>query len=125
MIDTRDIASVTATVLTDDGHENETHLLTGPEALTFEQIADTLSTVTETEVTYVEIPPEDLKQGMIERGQPEWLADTFVDLQASFGEGAGDTVTDTVAAVTDEPPHSFEDFAADHAEHFRAQGTDA
>lgn len=46
MIDTRDVGGVAAAVLAAEGHEGRTYLLTGPEAITYGQVADALSEVT-------------------------------------------------------------------------------
>ena len=43
-IDARDIADVAAACLTEDGHEGNGYHLTGPQAVTFDQVADLLST---------------------------------------------------------------------------------
>ncbi|HEY1370488.1 MAG TPA: NmrA family NAD(P)-binding protein [Gaiellaceae bacterium] len=40
MIDPRDVGRVGATVLTGDGHEGHTYVLTGPEAIGYEQVAE-------------------------------------------------------------------------------------
>ena len=71
MIDTRDIAVVAATVLTENGHEGKKYKLTGPEVLTYAQIVETLSEVTGTEITYRELSPEAAKQRLLDQGRPE------------------------------------------------------
>jgi uncharacterized protein YbjT (DUF2867 family) len=45
MVDTRDVAAVAATVLTTAGHEGQTYDVTGPEALSYEDVAAKLSQV--------------------------------------------------------------------------------
>ena len=42
-VDPRDVAEVAAAALADDGHDGRAYTLTGPEAITFEQIAQDLS----------------------------------------------------------------------------------
>jgi uncharacterized protein YbjT (DUF2867 family) len=58
MIDPRDVAAVAAVALTADGHEGQTHVLTGPDAITYEDIARELSTATGRHVEFVDVPDE-------------------------------------------------------------------
>jgi uncharacterized protein YbjT (DUF2867 family) len=46
VVDVRDIAAVAAQVLTEDGYEGETYELTGPDALSHEEMVGLLSTAT-------------------------------------------------------------------------------
>ena len=125
MVDARDVASVAATVLAEDGHDGEAYLLTGPETLTFTRVAAILSEAIGTDVAYEALPPGTVRERIVGLGQPAWLADVLVALQVAYGEGAGSAVTDTVESVTGSPPRSFEAFARDHAARFRAHRIDA
>ena len=62
IIDARDVAEAVATVLTSDGHEGKSYLLTGPESISVHDVADTLSRVLGNEVKYVNVPPEGAKR---------------------------------------------------------------
>ena len=55
VIDIRDIADVAAAVLTSDGHEGRTYILTGPEAFSMGELAAKLSSVLGKEVRYVNV----------------------------------------------------------------------
>jgi uncharacterized protein YbjT (DUF2867 family) len=50
MIDPRDVAAVAAIALTGEGHRGKTYTLTGPEAVTFDQVAQQLSELTGTQI---------------------------------------------------------------------------
>ena len=69
-------------------------------------------------MSYVHVPPEYAKKQMLADGVPRWLADDMIILFASFREGYGAGVTDTVAEVTKRKPHTFRQFAKDHARAF-------
>ena len=58
MIDVRDIADVAVSVLTEDGHEGKTYNLTGPESISFHDVAAGLSKVLGKHVDYVNVPLE-------------------------------------------------------------------
>ncbi|HET9255187.1 MAG TPA: SDR family oxidoreductase [Pseudonocardiaceae bacterium] len=115
MIDPRDVATVAAVVLTGDGHEGRTYSLTGPEALTYHDVARELSAVTGRSVNYVGISDSVAREAMVGDGLPEWLADQIVLLWGALRRGAVATTTDVFRALTGHEPRTFADFARDFA----------
>jgi hypothetical protein len=66
---------------------------------------------------FQEIPPEVAKQGMIQAGFPEALADGFLSMQAeSYGQSG--LVSNTVEQVLGRPALTFAEWAAEHAAAF-------
>jgi uncharacterized protein YbjT (DUF2867 family) len=120
MLDPRDVAAVAATVLTEDGHDGETYALTGPAAITYAEIAATLSEVTGRDVEYVDVPLEAARAGMLEAGLPGYLVDFLTTLFPVLREGAAAETTDTVRTLTGSDPRSFAEWARDHASAFGA-----
>ena len=118
MIDVRDIVDVAVKVLTEDGHEGKTYDLTGPESISFHDVAARLSEALGKQVDYVNVPLEAAREGMIGMGVPEWVADAFGEYFTVFSEGYGDFATDDVQLVTGNPARSFEAFARDFAQVF-------
>ena len=118
-VDVRDIAAVGAASLTEDGHENQTYPVTGGEAQSCGEIAETLSDVAGKTVTYVDIPLEAAKEGMVSAGMPEKLAELMNELYALGPAGHLVCAVDTVEKVTGRPPRSFRQFAEDYATAFR------
>ncbi len=117
-IDVRDIAEVTATVLTGDGHENKTYDLTGPESLTFHDVARIIGDERGKAVTYVPITPEAAEAAMREQGMPEWSARALAEIQALFGTGAYADVLPDAEQLLGRKPRSFTEFVRDHIEAF-------
>ncbi len=115
LVDVRDIAAVAVKALTASGHEGKTYILTGPEPLSYAQVAEELSMVCGKKVHYVNVPPEAAKQGMVQAGMPAWLADALLELYDVWRKGFGATVTETIREVTGQAPRSFAQFAKDHA----------
>lgn len=113
-VDVRDVAEVAAHVLTSDGHDGRTYTVTGPEALTYDDVAERLSKVLGREVRYVDIPPERARTAMLESGLPEWLAEGLLELAANYRAGAAAAVTDEVQKATGRPARSIDEFLADH-----------
>jgi uncharacterized protein YbjT (DUF2867 family) len=119
LVDVRDIAEVAKVVLTGGGHEGRTYELTGPESLSFHDVATTLSAVLGKPITYIDVPPEAARDSMLKAGNPEWNARAVAELMAHFGTGAAARTTDTVERVTSKAPITFDQFARDHAAAFR------
>jgi uncharacterized protein YbjT (DUF2867 family) len=122
MVDGRDVAAVAAAALTEEGHEGATYAITGPEALSFTQAAEVLSAVLGTRVSYVDLPPEDVRQGMLDEGLPGWLIEDMIWLFQAFSGDQGATVTDVVRRIGKREPRTFADFARENAAMFRATG---
>lgn len=114
LVDARDIAAVAVAALTESGNENQTYVLTGPEALSYGELAERFSTVLGKPVTYVNVSPEAARQAMVGAGTPEWLADDLLFLMATFAVGQGEIVTKAVADVAHKQPISFEQFVTDY-----------
>ena len=118
MIDVRDIAECAAAVLTSDRHVGETYVLTGPQAVSFHDVADALSGALNKPVTYINVPNEALLQSMTEMGFPEWTAQGFAELMDGFKDGFAKEATDNVQRLTGHPARSVETFAHDFAGFF-------
>ena len=117
-IDIRDIAAVAAKVLTEDGHISEAYTLTGPEALSNAQIAEKLSDLVGREISFVNLPPEQLKQALLSAGIPDWSADALIDLQRLYREGGAATVTQEVERLLGRKPTGYSRFLSDYRSAF-------
>ncbi len=120
-IDTRDIAAVAAQVLTCPGHQGNSYMLTGPEALSAAEVAERLSAAVGRQVRYVDLPPDAFRQALAGAGLPGWLADALIEGNTLLAAGHGAGVTGEVAKLTGRPPRTFEQFAADHRIAFGGQ----
>ena len=60
-VDIRDIAMVAATALTEDGHQGKIYGLTGPEALTHQDMAQQLADVLHRPIKFVDVPPQAMR----------------------------------------------------------------
>ena len=99
-----DIADVAAVVLRDPGpHAGATYDLTGPEALTLDEVAQVVSEVTGTPTRY---EPETLEQAYASRasyGAPDWQVDAWVSTYTAIAAGELATVSDAVPRLTGHP----------------------
>ena len=113
-VDIRDICAIAAKALVEDGHEGKTYVITGPEALTFQQVAETLSNVLGREIRYIDVPLSVAADGMRKAGMPDWNVRIVSELLDYFASGAAATVSDAVPRLLGRPAISFEQFVKDH-----------
>lgn len=110
-VDARDVAAVATVCLTEAGHENQSYVLTGSQAITFDDIANIFAKILDRSVMYVDLPPADLKAARLANGEPEWYLDAELALFACWKEGAGFRITNTIADLTHRSATSYEEFA--------------
>ena len=121
MIDPRDVGAAAAAVLASDEHDGLTYVLTGPEAITYSQVAAKLSAAIGRPVEFVDVPDDAARQGMVEAGMPDFVADQVVNIFEMLRQGVADRVTDTFASLTGAAPRDFAEFASDHARLFEPE----
>jgi uncharacterized protein YbjT (DUF2867 family) len=114
IIDTRDVAAVAAACLTRPGHEGQTYQLTGPEPLSFQQVARSLTTGLGRPITYIDPPAEAYQQALLSMGMPPWFGDALVALFGIYSTGAAALVTADVQQITGREPCSFDQFVHDY-----------
>lgn len=120
MVDVRDVAEIAAKVLTDepDRHHGKVYMPTGPEAVSFAQVAAQLHEATGNDVSYVAVPDDAARRAMLDAGLSEWLVGMLVEYGRAYSTGWGDFTTNHVEEVLARQPRSFADFARDHATAF-------
>ena len=119
MVDARDVAAVAVAALTTDGHVGKTYTITGPAALSFQEVAQTLSEATDRSVTYQDMPLATVQHALVATGIPAWLVEVRMEFATALRDGYAAVVTDTVQAVTGQPARTFDAFAHEHAALFR------
>jgi uncharacterized protein YbjT (DUF2867 family) len=120
-VDARDIAAVIVAALTEpvDRHAGQIHLVTGPAAMTFDQVAETCSRVAATPVRYVNLSDEQLRAALVASGQSEWQVIALIELNTYARQGHASVVTDTVERIGGRPARTLEQWFQDHAPAFR------
>ncbi|HKA17038.1 MAG TPA: SDR family oxidoreductase [Blastocatellia bacterium] len=114
-VDVRDLAAVAVKALKDPGHEGKVYSLSGPEALTYDDIATELTKVLGRTISHINLSPSDLKNGMIAAGTPEWFTDMLLDLERYYREQRASIITGDIKKVTGRDPIKFEQYARDYA----------
>jgi uncharacterized protein YbjT (DUF2867 family) len=118
MIDVRDIADAALAVITGEGYEGQEFILTGPEAISFNDVAEIFSKVLDKEVKYVNVPGDASFRSMVGMGMPEWIAKGYVELSEGFRKNFAGRTTKNVEILTGHPARSFEQFAHDFVQVF-------
>jgi uncharacterized protein YbjT (DUF2867 family) len=124
-IDARDIAAVTAAILTDNNnhgtsqqYKNKTYDITGQDALSYGQVADILSNEVGKKISYIDISEDDARKGMKQVGVDDWSINIMIELFRIIRAGYGSETNTAVEHIIGRKPLPFAQFARDYAESF-------
>ncbi len=115
MIDTRDVGKVIAKVLSEEGHSSMNYEITGPEILSFYDVAETFSNALNKTVSYIDLPMPAYKEILSNFLINQWHLDAVIDLFEGIREGGIEEKTNTYEALMGEPPKSLEEFIIEHS----------
>jgi uncharacterized protein YbjT (DUF2867 family) len=119
-VDARDIAAIAVKALVDgDKHYNKTYMITGPEALSYDQAAEILSNAIGKKIDYVNITEKETREALKETDMDDWLINTILDLYTAYRKGYASEVSSAVEEVTGRKATTFVEFARDYADVFR------
>ena len=96
-------------------------MITGPEALTYADVAEKLSAALGKSVTYVDVSLETAKRAILDGGAPEWFAEGQMEQFRFRWQGKQSRVTSTITDVAKKEPTTFLDFAREFAPYFRGE----
>jgi uncharacterized protein YbjT (DUF2867 family) len=115
-VDAADIAAVAVETLLNPGaHAGARYALTGPQAITFDDVAATIAAVSGQPVVYKDIDQEAWINGAVAAGLPADYAVMLRWLTGAIIAGDGSEPTGDIEAVAGRPPASFEAFARRNA----------
>ena len=113
MADTCDVAAVAAVALTEPGHAGAEYDVTGPQALSYADVAAKLTAAMRRPITYIDAPDDAVRQALLGAGLSEWFVGALVGLYQDYRRsgtgGYAAQVTDTVHRLTGRPPRSLDD----------------
>lgn len=110
-IDAGDIAAVAAKALTTPDFPNGDLILTGPEALSYDQVAGILSNTLGRKIVHRRLTESELGQRFAGQGMALEYAAVLAAMDTAIAAGAEDRLTGEVLRVTGHTPTSFEEFA--------------
>jgi len=118
LVDGRDLAMVAATVLASSEHDDRIYTLTGPQSLSFAEVAAIFSEVLGRSIRYADVPVEAYHEQLVGNGVPHWVADDLRVLSRAFRRGYTGPVTTDVTQVTGRAACPLFAFLQDHASSF-------
>jgi uncharacterized protein YbjT (DUF2867 family) len=111
VVDLRDVVDCAEESVLSEWADNKTFTLTGPESISFHEIADRLSTMMGRLVGYVAVFPEWVEQSVRAMRLGGWYGQVMADLCRAYSENWGDVITGDIALITGRRPRSFDVFA--------------
>ncbi|RKS08830.1 uncharacterized protein YbjT (DUF2867 family) [Nocardiopsis sp. Huas11] len=113
-VDADDIAAVAVRALTDDRAPDTDLVLTGPEALSYDDVAAIMTETTGRPVVHTRVSPESMRERLAAEIPPEFAA-LLAGMDLAIAAGAEDRTTDTVLRLTGRPPTDLRTVAAREA----------
>jgi uncharacterized protein YbjT (DUF2867 family) len=104
----RDVAAVASVVLLDPAaHADRTYELTGPEALTLDEVADVLSDVTGRRHRFVDETMDEARASRSHYGAPDWLVDAWISTYTAIRDGELEAVSEDIPRLLGRRATSF------------------
>lgn len=112
-IDCRDIAAAAAVVLQDPQYLGQALELTGPVALTYQQVANMMTAILGTPISYAKPSFLRFRRVMLKRGIPKEFVNVMVMLYLITRLGHANHITNTLPQVIGRSAHTMQDFITD------------
>lgn len=118
LVDTRDVGAAAAVVLDNPAaHAGKAYALTGPVALSYDEVATVLATVAGHAVTYEPVMPEDFESRLLAAGIPDWRAFDLAHIASAYS-AAENAVSPDLPMLLGRKPRSLAEFLEDHRNAF-------
>jgi uncharacterized protein YbjT (DUF2867 family) len=119
MIDARDVAAAAAAIVAAPApHASKTYWLTGPDLVTYDDVAKALTDALGHPVEYRRIPPDEHREMMIRAGLPEPVATSNAQAFGLIAQGDAAWLSDDVESLTGSRPRDLRTFIADNVRAF-------
>ena len=114
LVDTRDVGAAAAMVLSDPAaHAGKEYALTGPIAVSYEEVAKALAAIAGRAVTYEAVAPLEFEDRLRTGGMPEWRAYDLAHIALAYG-ASENVVSPDLAMLLGRQPGSLFEFLEDH-----------
>jgi uncharacterized protein YbjT (DUF2867 family) len=113
-----DVAAVAARALVDAAHAGQTYMLTGPQSITQREKVRVIGHAINRNVTWQEVPPEQVRQAMLAQGVSPDVPDRMLGYLSECVEKPGPS-SDSVQRLLQRPALTFAEWATEHAAEFR------
>jgi uncharacterized protein YbjT (DUF2867 family) len=113
-IDAGDIAAVAAEALTSRSFPSSDRVLTGPQLLTYDHVAEIISSAAQYPVHHRRLSETELAQRLTANGMPASYAAFLASLDTQIASGSEAHLTEEVLQITLHATKTFEAFADEH-----------
>jgi len=118
-ISAKDVANFVTKCIVDGVQKNSINDITGPEALTGQQIAKILTDNLKKQVNYVSSLPDEFRTFISQEGVPAVKSDDLRDLFEWYSKGNGNRVTNDFETVVGTKPRTFAQFVQENLARFQ------
>ncbi len=115
-----DCARAAAAALSSDDASNSVLDITGPKAVSYEELAKIVTRITGKPIKVLDMPASDFKGALVAAGQPEAYANLFLSFDLAAKQGTMATVTSAVRDLAGSEPTTLENFLSAHKQAFIA-----
>ncbi len=109
-ISAEDIANCAGKLLTAPQIKNTDYILTGPEAISYDVVAETLSHHLGRTIEHKRLTSDGIAKRFRDLGFPDDYARALASMDETIATGSEDRVTDNVQVITGQAPTSFDTF---------------
>lgn len=113
-----DIAAVTIEALTTERYVGQSLPVTGPEALSYAQMASRIAAAVGRPIRFEAISDDRERNKMAERGESPEIIDAHISICCAIREGRLAAVTDTVARILGRKPLTFDQWVQENTRAF-------
>ncbi len=99
----------------DGRHHGKAYNITGPEAISYGDVARILSEQLRKKISYVNISEDDARKGMKDTGADDWTINYMMELFNIIRVGYLSQVSSVIEDVTEIKPISLSQFAKDYS----------
>jgi uncharacterized protein YbjT (DUF2867 family) len=119
-VDARDVGEVAAVALTEPGHADRAYDVTGPEAMSYDAVADVFTDVLGRRIRYPNPSLAAFARRMYERGHSLGFVALMCGIYTTARLGLAGRVSDDGRRLLGREPRSMRTFAEDYADEFDA-----
>jgi uncharacterized protein YbjT (DUF2867 family) len=121
-VDTRDIADMATAALLDHAHSGRCYTLTGPQALTWADVAEMIGNTAGHPVRYIDPPLDDHLAALASNGTPKATISYLGRIYGCIRNGGTAIISGDIQRVTGHPPRRFSDFVEENKKLWRRAG---
>ena len=118
-VDVRDVAAVGVAALRESHHASKAYTLTGKEPLSYFQVAEKISHVAGTRISYMPISESVAREALVKKGTPGDLIERWMDFHTKVRRGLCAPVSRDIETVLGRSPLSFDEYVRDYAASWR------